>query len=183
MSRRGNKILTIPANVTVTINKNNVQVNGPLGNLTVNYPHKLISVINENNTIKVTRVDDEKQTKMHHGTVNSNIENALIGVSQGFKKQLKIVGVGYKAAVKGDKVDLSLGYSHPLLLDIPEGIRVVCPTPLQIDITGADKTVVGQFAAVIRSYREPEPYNGKGVMYIDEHIVRKVGKTAEGAKK
>ena len=112
-----------------------------------------------------------------------NFHNAIIGVTDGYTKKLHIEGVGYKASVSGNKFNLAIGFSHPVVLQIPENIKVVCKTPTDVEITGFDKIVVGEFAAKIREIRKPEPYNGKGIMYVGEHIIRKVGKTAEGTKK
>lgn len=183
MSRKGNKLIPIPQGVTVTINPNDVKVSGASGNLTVAYPGNLIKVEIVDNKVKVSRYNEEKQTRMYHGTINSNIHNAIEGISKGYQKHLKIVGVGYKAAVSGNKLTLAIGFSHPVVFEIPAGLKVTCPTPTEILINGIDKIVVGEFAAKVRITRKPEPYNGKGIMYSDEHIIRKVGKTAEGAKK
>ncbi len=183
MSRKGNKLIPIPQGVTVTINPNDVKVSGQSGTLTVVYPSTLIKVENVENKIKVSRVNDEKQTRMFHGTINSNIANAIEGIHKGYQKHLKIVGVGYKASVSGNKLTLAIGFSHPVVFEIPQGLKVTCPTPTEILINGIDKIVVGEFAAKVRITRKPEPYNGKGIMYSDEHIIRKVGKTAEGSKK
>lgn len=183
MSRIGNRILPIPAGVNVEINSSDVKISGKLGSLVIPFDNKKISVLNKESKIIVKRNNEEKETKMLHGTTNANIKNALTGVNDGHTKKLKISGVGYKAAVNGQKVDLNLGYSHPISVPIPEGIKVTCPQATEIVIVGPDKAVVGQLAAVIRSKRKPEPYKGKGVMYSDEHIIRKVGKTAEGSKK
>ena len=182
MSHKGNRLINVIAGTQVDIAPNKVTVKGPKGTLTVDYPAGLIKVEKvEPNGIKVSRVNDEKQTKMYHGTVNANISNAIIGVNEGFKKTLKIVGVGYKAAVQGSKLVLAMGFSHPVEFVIPQGLKVSCPAPTQIDIEGYDKIVVGEFAAVVRAVRKPEPYKGKGIMYDNEHIIRKVGKTAESA--
>ncbi|MDE6645724.1 MAG: 50S ribosomal protein L6 [Malacoplasma sp.] len=183
MSRVGNRLLSIPSGVNVEIEKFLVKVSGKLGTLAIPFDNKKLSVLNKDSMIIVKRANDEKQTKMLHGTTNANIKNALVGVSEGHTKKLKVTGVGYRAAVSGSKITLSLGYSHPVILDIPQGLTITCPQVTEIVITGADKAVVGQFAAVIRSKRPPEPYKGKGVAYADEVIVRKVGKTAEGSKK
>lgn len=183
MSRIGNRLLTVPSDVTVQIEKTSIKITGKLGTLSVAFDSKKLSVLNKDSMIIVKRSNDEKTTKMLHGTVNANIKNAIEGVSKGHTKKLKIVGVGYRAAVNGNKIDLNLGYSHPISLDIPAGLSVTCPQVTEVVITGADKAVVGQFAAVIRSKRPPEPYKGKGVSYSDEIIIRKVGKTAEGSKK
>lgn len=179
MSHKGNKLINIIAGTQVDIAPSKVTVKGPLGQLTIDYPANLIKVEKVGNDIKVSRVDNEKQTKMYHGTVNANISNAVIGVNKGFKKELKIVGVGYKAAITNGKLVLAMGFSHPVEFVIPEGLKVTCPSAVQIEITGYDKTVVGEFAANVRAVRKPEPYKGKGIMYVDEHIIRKVGKTAE----
>lgn len=183
MSRIGNRILEIPTGVLVDIQKKIIRISGKNGSLDVSYDPSLISVINKDNKILVKRKNEEKFTKMLHGTVNANINNAIIGVNDGHNKVLKISGVGYKANVSGQFVDLYLGHSHNIKLPIPLGVKVECPSATEIKIFGHDKAVVGQFAAVIRSKRPPEPYKGKGVMYSDEHIIRKVGKTAEGSKK
>ena len=183
MSRKGNKLITIPQGVNVNIQPNNVTVSGQTGTLVVGYPADLITVeVIENNKIKVSRKNDEKQARIFHGTVNSNIANAVCGIANGYTKKLKIVGVGYKASVSGNKLTLAIGFSHPVIFDIPQGIKVVCPTPTEIHISGINKFLVGELAANVRATRKPEPYNGKGIMYFDEHIIRKVGKTAEGAK-
>lgn len=189
MSHKGNKLISIPTNVEVTINQDNVLIKGIQGQLVVSYPHNLIKVEKINNNIKVSRTNEQKQTKMFHGTVNSNIANAITGVSVGYKKTLKIVGVGYKAAVNNGKLVLAIGFSHPVEFIIPSDLKVVCPSPTQIEVSGFNKISVGEFSANVRAIRPPEPYKGKGIMYVDEHIIRKVGKTAEamtsssGAKK
>lgn len=181
MSHKGNKLIDIISGTNIDIAPSVVTVKGPLGQLKVNYPAGLIKVEKIENQIKVSRTNDEKQTKMYHGTVNANINNAIIGVNQGFKKSLKIVGVGYKAAITNGKLVLAMGFSHPVEFVIPEGLKVTCPSAIQIEITGYDKIVVGEFAAKVRAVRPPEPYKGKGIMYLGEHIIRKVGKTAESA--
>ncbi len=187
MSHKGNRLIPIIDGTQLDITANKVIAKGPMGQLEVSYPGHLIKVEKVGNDIKVSRVNDEKQTKMYHGTVNSNIANAIIGVNKGFKKELKIVGVGYKAAITNGKLVLAMGFSHPVEFIIPQGLKVVCPSAVQIDISGPDKILVGEFAAKVRKVREPEPYKGKGIMYVNEHIIRKVGKTAEstagGAKK
>lgn len=183
MSRIGNRILEIPTGVTVDVQKNIVKVSGKNGTLDVAYDPNLLSVLNKDNKVFVKRKNEEKFTRMLHGTVNANIKNAIDGVNTGHTKVLKISGVGYKASVSGTNVDLYLGHSHNIKVAIPAGVKVECPSATEIKIFGHDKAVVGQLAAVIRSKRPPEPYKGKGVMYADEHIIRKVGKTAEGSKK
>lgn len=182
MSRIGNRIIDIPAGTTIEVLKDSVKVAGKNGTIEVPFNKKFISVISKENKVFVKRNSEEKEVKMLHGTINANINNAIIGVTSGHSKTLKISGVGYKAAVVGTNVELNLGYSHPIKLAIPAGVKVECPEPTEVRISGPEKAVVGQFAAVIRSKRKPEPYKGKGVMYSDEHIVRKAGKTAEGKK-
>lgn len=180
MSRIGNRILEIPTGITVNIEPNLVKVSNSSNNhLTVDYDSNLLLVENQENKILVKRKNEEKQTKMLHGTINANISNALIGLSQGHQKDLKITGVGYKAAVVNDSIDLYLGHSHNIKIKINQGLQVTCKTPTEISIKGYDKAEVGQLAAVIRSKRPPEPYKGKGVMYVNEHIIRKAGKTAD----
>lgn len=183
MSRIGNRILDIPSGVTIDVQKGNVKVSGKHGNLDVVFDNKLLSVIAKEDKVYVKRNNEDKFTKMLHGTVNANIKNAIKGVSEGHSKGLKIFGVGYKANLAGNKIDLYLGHSHNIMIDIPTGVKVECPSQTEIKIWGIDKAVVGQLAAVIRSKRPPEPYKGKGVMYTNEQIIRKVGKTAEGSKK
>lgn len=181
MSHKGNKLIIIPEKVEVSINNNIVNVKGPLGQLQVSYPSEIIKVEKKDNTIKVSRSDEEKHSKMLHGTTNANIANAINGVANGYKKVLKIVGVGYKAALSGSKLSLNIGYSHPIEFIIPKDLKVTCPIPTQIIIEGFNKVLVGEFAANVRKVRPPEPYKGKGIMYENEHIIRKVGKTAEAA--
>lgn len=183
MSRIGNRILEIPTGVSVDVQKDVVKVSGKNGNLDVSFNPNLISVISKENKLFVKRKNEEKFTKMLHGTTNANINNAIVGVNTGHTKILKISGVGYKASLSGSNIDLYLGHSHGIKIAIPAGIKVECPSATEIRIFGHDKAVVGQLAAVIRSKRPPEPYKGKGVMYANEHIIRKVGKTAEGSKK
>jgi large subunit ribosomal protein L6 len=182
MSRKGNKLLTIPNQVTLSLSNNVATIKGPLGTLTVNYP-STIEVNVDGSTAKVSRTSEDRQTRKMHGTVNSNISNALVGVSAGYTKILNIVGVGYKANVAGNKLTLDIGFSHQVVFNIPTELKVTCPSQTQIVISGYDKILVGEFTAKVRATRKPEPYNGKGIMYSDEIIVRKVGKTAEGAKK
>lgn len=179
MSRTGNRILEIPTGIMVEIQKNFVTITNSTSKLDIAYNSKLIKVENKENKIYVERKNEDKFSKMLHGTINANINNALIGLNIGHKKDLKILGVGYKAAVVNDFVDLYLGHSHNIKVKIPANIKVVCKTPTEISISGADKSIVGELAAVIRSKRPPEPYKGKGVMYVGEHIIRKAGKTAD----
>lgn len=175
MSRIGNRILTVPENVTVTTDGNIVTVKGPKGQLSTEI-NSHITVKQEENKLKLERTND--QYKNFHGTANANIANMIIGVTKGFEKNLETVGVGYRFAVKGNTLVVTAGYSHPVNVTIPEGITVENPSNTEIIIKGIDKQLVGEFAANIRKIRKPEPYKGKGIRYKDEHIIRKVGKKA-----
>ena len=175
MSRIGNRILTIPAGVTIDVNDSVVTVKGPKGELSTNID-KNITVEVEGTELKVTRKNDNFKTV--HGTANANIKNMIVGVSTGFEKKLEAVGVGYRFALKGNELVVSAGYSHPVNVKIPAGITLESPSNTELFIRGIDKQAVGQFAAEVRSIREPEPYKGKGIRYSDEHIIRKEGKKA-----
>ena len=177
MSRIGNRVLTIPAGVTVTLDGNNIKVTGPKGTLegTVN---SNITVSIDGDKLTTSRNSEIKSVKQIHGTTNANIANMLAGVSEGYKIDLEIVGVGYRCQVAGKKITLNVGYSHPVVMDAPEGITVTSEGPTQLTISGIDKQKVSEFAAKIRENRLPEPYKGKGIRYKDEHIRRKEGKKA-----
>lgn len=175
MSRIGNRILTIPAGVTIDVNDTVVTVKGPKGELSTNID-KNITVEVEGTELKVTRKNDNFKTV--HGTANANIKNMMVGVSTGFEKKLEAVGVGYRFTVKGNELVINAGYSHPVNIKVPAGITLESPSNTELFIRGIDKQAVGQFAAEVRSVREPEPYKGKGIRYSDEHIIRKEGKKA-----
>ena len=175
MSRIGNRILEIPANVEVKVENNIVSVKGPKGELSTEI-NKNINVEVKDNTVVVTRKSDE--FKNFHGTTNANIRNMIKGVTDGFEKKLEAVGVGYRFAVKGNEISISAGFSHPVNVKVPTGLTVESPSNTELFIKGADKQLVGEFAANIRKIREPEPYKGKGIRYADETIIRKVGKKA-----
>ena len=176
MSRIGNKAISIPAGVTINVADGNlVTVKVPKGDLTAKFNRELEIKI-EANVAEVKRPNDN--LKAIHGTTRALLQNMVTGVSDGYKIELEIVGVGYRAQLQGNKVSLSAGYSHPVELDIPAGVKVELPKNTNIIITGIDKQIVGQFAAEIRAVRRPEPYKRKGIKYKDEHIRRKVGKTA-----
>ncbi|WP_412031454.1 50S ribosomal protein L6 [Metamycoplasma buccale] len=177
MSRIGNRILLIPNGVEVNINQNHILIKGKLGTLEYTFS-PLIKVVVENNEIKTLRTNEEKSTKQLHGTTNANIKNMLIGVSEGYKKEIEIKGVGYKATLKGKEIEIIAGYSHPVLLEVPSNLKLELPKPTNIIISGIDKQAVGEFAANLRDVRRPSPYSGKGIMYKDEIIRRKEGKTA-----
>ena len=175
MSRIGNRKISIPENVTVTVNDNNVVVKGPKGELSTKLT-KGISVEVENNEVVVKRDNDSFKTM--HGTTNANINNMITGVTTGFEKKLEAVGVGYRFQVKGNTVVVNAGYSHPVEMIVPEGITVEAPSNTELFIRGIDKCLVGEFAANIRKIRQTEPYKGKGIRYSGEHIIRKEGKKA-----
>ena len=179
MSRIGNKAIAIPQGVTVTVAEgNNVTVKGPKGELTSQFNNELtISV--EATEVLVKRPNDTKEMKTIHGTTRALLHNMVVGVSEGFKKQLEINGVGYRAQLQGNKIILSAGYSHTVDMEIPEGLKVELPKNTIIVISGIDKQKVGQFEAEIREVRKPEPYKGKGIKYDYEVIRRKEGKTAK----
>ncbi len=179
MSRVGRMPIAIPAGVTVTIAENNrVTVKGPKGTLERVLPAAM-EIKQEGNEIIVSRPNDQKTMKSLHGLTRSLINNMVIGVTEGYSKVLEINGVGYRAAKSGKKLTLTLGYSHPVEMEDPEGIESTVDGN-RITVTGIDKEKVGQYAADIRSKKKPEPYKGKGIKYLDEHIRRKVGKA--GAK-
>lgn len=178
MSRIGNKTITIPAGVEVTITDGNeVTVKGPKGTLTRQF-NPLIGIKLENNEVKCTRANEEKHTKQLHGTTRALIHNMIVGVSEGYSKTLLIEGIGYRAALKGNDLTLVIGYSHEINYKAEDGVKLECPDANTIVVSGIDKQRVGEVAAVIRSYRKPEPYKGKGIRYKDEHILRKEGKVA-----
>ena len=179
MSRIGIKPVDIPANVEVSIDKNNYAVvKGPKGKIEQQLP-KAIKVEVEGSVINVSRPDDEKQNRSLHGLTRTLVNNMVVGVTQGFEKSLEIVGVGYRAQKQGKKLVLNLGYSHPIEMEDPEGITVEVPSNTKIIVKGTDKELVGAHAANIRKQREPEPYKGKGVKYEDEVIRRKEGKAGK----
>ena len=179
MSRIGRLPITIPAGVTVEIGENNkVTVKGPKGTLERSLPTEM-EIKMEGEHIVVTRPNDLKRMKSLHGLTRTLINNMVVGVTTGYKKVLEINGVGYRAAKAGNKLTLSLGYSHPVEMIDPEGVETTLEGQNKIIVSGIDKEKVGQFAAEIRDKRRPEPYKGKGIKYADEHIRRKVGKTGK----
>lgn len=177
MSRIGKKLIEIPNGVNVSLDGNVVKVKGPKGELQ-RVIHQNIKVEMKDSQLKFERSDDLKTNRALHGLSRALVQNMILGVTQEFKKILDIVGVGYKAELKGNNILLNIGYSHPIYFIPPTGIKLESPTPTQIVISGIDKQLVGQVAAKIRSIRKPEPYKGKGIKYSDEHIIRKAGKTA-----
>ena len=178
MSRIGNKLITIPARVTVEVaDGNEVTVKGPKGTLTRTFS-TMMDIQVADGVVTVKRPNDAKHTKQLHGTTRALLNNMVVGVSEGYAKELELVGIGFRAAVKGNKLTMQVGYSHASELDIPEGITVTCGSATDVKVEGIDKQLVGEFAADIRAVRKPEPYKGKGIRYKGEHIRRKEGKTA-----
>jgi len=179
MSRIGKMPIAIPSGVEVTLDGTHVTVKGPKGTLEHDWP-ATISITREGDALLVTRPDDERQNRALHGLTRSLVANMVTGVSEGFTRELEIVGVGYRAAAAGPKrIDLQLGFSHPVHVDAPEGVEFEVPAPTRIVVKGFDKQLVGQVAADIRKIRKPEPYKGKGVRYADERVLRKAGKSAK----
>ena len=175
MSRIGNRVIMIPEGVTVECNDGNITVTGPKGTLSKKLPEG-IKFENKDNQITLTR--DSEESKAIHGTINSLINNMIVGVSKGYEKVLQIVGVGYRFNVQGQKLVISAGYSHPVELHIPEGLTGSVKDNTELTLKGIDKELIGEFAAQVRKVRKPEPYKGKGIRYADEHIRRKEGKKA-----
>ncbi|WP_181701950.1 50S ribosomal protein L6 [Chthonobacter albigriseus] len=176
MSRIGKKAVPVPKGVTADINGQTVSVKGPKGQLQFALNDLVLVSKTEDGSIKVDPKDESKPARASWGMSRTQIANLLKGVTTGFEKKLEITGVGYKAAVQGKNLNLSLGYSHDVIYAIPEGIAIACPKPTEITISGIDAQKVGQVAAEIREFRPPEPYKGKGVKYAGEQIVRKEGK-------
>ncbi len=179
MSRIGSAPITVPSGVDVNISGANVSVKGPKGELSLELPAKISASVDDG-SISVERENDDRPVKALHGLNRSLINNMVVGVTDGWRKDLEIIGVGYRANAKGpSKLELSLGYSHTIEVEAPEGITFDVPEPTKIGVVGIDKQAVGQVAAVIRSYRKPEPYKGKGVRYVGERVVRKAGKAGK----
>ena len=181
MSRIGKLPIVIPAGVDVSIDGSTVTVKGPKGELTRTV-HSNMIVEKDGATVTVKRPDDTKVNRSLHGLTRTLIANMVYGVNEGFKKELEINGVGYRAAKQGNQLVMNIGYSHQVFMDEPEGITIEVPAPNKIVVLGADKQKVGQFAAEIREKRPPEPYKGKGIKYADEVIRRKEGKAGKGGK-
>ena len=175
MSRIGNRKIEVPEGVTVKVENDIVTVTGPKGSLSQKML-KGISLEQEGNTITLTRVNDA--AKAMHGTMNALLHNMILGVTKRYEKGLEIIGVGYRFNVAGNKLTINAGYSHPVVMDVPEGLTVEAPSNTEIVVKGIDKVLVGEFAANVRKVRKPEPYKGKGIRYKDEHIQRKEGKKA-----
>lgn len=181
MSRIGKQPIVIPAGVDVTIDGSTVTVKGPKGTLSRTVHGNMI-LEKDGTDLKVSRLNDEKLNRSLHGLTRTLINNMVVGVNEGFRKELDVNGVGYRAAKQGNQLVLNVGYSHQVIMDEPEGITVEVPTPNKIVVLGSDKQKVGQFAAEIREKRPPEPYKGKGIKYASEIIRRKEGKAGKGGK-
>jgi large subunit ribosomal protein L6 len=178
MSRIGKAPITVPSGVEVSIAGRTVTVKGPKGQLSREIPGE-ITVRKEESVLLVERPDDERQNRSLHGLVRTLVNNMVVGVTDGYAKELEIVGVGYRAEAQGTNLRLALGFSHPVIVPAPEGITFEVPAQTRVIVRGIDKEVVGQVAANIRSIRKPEPYKGKGVRYLNERILRKAGKTGK----
>ena len=177
MSRIGRQPIPVPAGVSIAIDPGRVMVNGPLGELTQQVPTRM-TIERRDDELVVTRPTDRGEDRALHGLTRSLVANMVEGVTKGFEKKLEIQGVGYRAALRGTSLELNVGYSHPVVIDAPQGITFEVPAPTQISVKGVDKQQVGEIAAEIRKVRPPEPYKGKGIRYQDEYVRRKVGKRA-----
>ncbi len=175
MSRVANSPVDVPGGVTVDVSGQKVSAKGPKGNLEMEV-NSLVNVVFEDNAIKVAAKDEEKKSVAMAGTMRALLNNVVTGVTEGFEKKLELRGVGYRAQAQGDKLNLTLGFSHPVVHSVPAGVKVETPSQTEIVVSGIDKQAVGQVAADIRSYRPPEPYKGKGVRYVDEYVALKEAK-------
>lgn len=175
MSRIANAPVTIPSGVELKLDGQNVSVKGPKGELRI-AAHELVEVAQEDSVFRVRSRVDSKEAVALAGTTRALVNNMVNGVTNGFEKRLTIIGVGYRAQAQGQKLNLTLGFSHPVAYDVPEGVSVETPTQTEVVVRGADKQQVGQVAAEIRAYRPPEPYKGKGIRYSDEYVLRKQAK-------
>jgi large subunit ribosomal protein L6 len=182
MSRIGKQPIGIPSGVDVVVDGSRVAVTGPRGSLEQRF-HEEIRIVKDDGVIRVERPDDDGFHRSLHGLTRTLIANMMEGVTNGYEKRLEIVGVGYRATLKGSDIELALGFSHPVLVRAPKGIEFEVPAPNRITIRGIDKQAVGEIAANIRKIRKPEPYKGKGVRYEGEYVRKKAGKAAKGATK
>jgi len=179
MSRIGKQPVTVPSGVDVTIDGQNVSVKGPKGTLELAVAEPIAVSRNDDGAIVVTRPDDERRNRSLHGLSRTLVANLVTGVTEGYTTKMEIFGVGYRVQLKGNTLEFALGYSHPVVIQAPEGITFAVETPTKFSITGIDKQMVGQISANIRRLRRPDPYKGKGVRYEGEQIRRKVGKTGK----
>ena len=178
MSRIGKAPIVLPKGVETTIDGQHVTVKGPKGTLEIDVPEPIAVTLDEG-TLTFTRPDDQRKNRSLHGLSRSLVNNMVVGVTEGYKINMEITGVGYRVLQKGSNLEFALGYSHPILIEAPEGITFATDGQTKFSIEGIDKQKVGQYAADIREKRAPEPYKGKGIKYVDEHIRRKVGKTGK----
>ena len=178
MSRIGNKPVVIPAGVTIDLKDNTVTVKGPKGELSYTFNQNITLVQNEGEVV-FTRPDDSKENKTIHGTTRAVFNNMVVGVTEGFQRELELIGVGYRAQLQGKKLVLNVGYSHPVKFTPEEGLEIEVPSNTKVIVKGYDKQKVGELAANIRGVRPPEPYKGKGIRYVDEFVRRKEGKTGK----
>jgi large subunit ribosomal protein L6 len=179
MSRIGKAPISVPSGVDVSINGREVSVKGPKGSLRHELPEP-ITIRQDGNQLVVERPDDERRSRSLHGLSRTLVNNMVLGVSDGFRKELEIIGVGYRATAQGDnKLELALGFSHPVRVEAPAGVTFEVPAATRVNVVGIDRQQVGQVAADIRSIRKPEPYKGKGIRYVGEHVIRKAGKTGK----
>ena len=179
MSRIGNAVIPVPSGVDISIDGQNISTKGPKGELSYTMPEGITASV-DGDELALERPNDERESKALHGLARSLVNNMVIGVTEGFRKDLEIIGVGYRAAAKGKNgLDLQLGFSHPVSYTAPDGIEFEVPDQQKISVIGIDKQAVGQVAAEIRAFRKPEPYKGKGIRYVGEHVIRKAGKAAK----
>ena len=179
MSRIGNAVIPVPSGVDISIDGQNISTKGPKGELSYTMPEGITASV-DGDELALERPNDERESKALHGLARSLVNNMVIGVTEGFRKDLEIIGVGYRAAAKGKNgLDLQLGFSHPVVYTAPDGIEFEVPDQQKISVIGIDKQAVGQVAAEIRAFRKPEPYKGKGIRYVGEHVIRKAGKAAK----
>ena len=175
MSRVGKAPIELPSGVEVTVNDTVVSVKGPKGDLSETLDPRIITAVDDG-VVTLTRADEERETRALHGLSRALVNNMVIGVFEGYQKELTAVGVGYRAALKGKTLELQVGFSHPVTVEAPDGIEFEVPEPTKIFVRGIDKQLVGQVAANVRAVRPPEPYKGKGIRYVDEYVRRKAGK-------
>ena len=183
MSRIGLKPVSLPSGVTLNVGEGVIAVKGPKGELSVSFPKDCISVEVKDGAAHVSRKDDEPRSVANHGTVRANLHNAVVGVSEGFKKELEISGIGYRCAMRGTSIVLNVGFSHEVVIAPEPGVTITCPSETKIEVSGIDKQKVGQTAALIHDTKRPEPYGGKGIKYKGEFIIRKEGKRAAATGK